>query len=400
MNMKRWILFLPLFAGFVCFYLNADESLHGNSREADGIVVTAAKMFTINDHEPEKFYFRRPKNLAVDRDEKIYVMDRRQLLQFSPTGELIQNMATFGQGPGETTFLADYQICDTTVILFNAYPSKIVWKERESGKFVREKRIDFNGKLDYLFRFQETGDNAEIFAFKTRHIPGMKKIPGVVDAVDGFISVSAEGMLLRKNIYSFPSQLLVAKYPSGDLATSEISNFQTCLKDNKSFYFVDSFKYQIKLCDMERGLVAAIKPRPQSYRSVKITKKNKKYAQKDRLSINGKWYNPPLPEHFQDIMGMFKNNGQLWVLTSTIDEDKGVLVDVYDNRENYVRQFYLKLPEHINPYYLATAPMTIHKDCLYLVERSQYPEYAYSISKYRLVGEQVIREAVLKNHPF
>ncbi len=64
-----------------------------------------------------------------------------------------------------------------------------------------------------------------------------------------------------------------------------------------------------------------------------------------RLNVNVKSFEMPARSFSRDISSLQSVSGSIWVMTSTRDEKKGVLVDVFDIDGTYQDAFYLKLPE-------------------------------------------------------
>ena len=51
---------------------------------------------------------------------------------------------------------------------------------------------------------------------------------------------------------------------------------------------------------------------------------------------------PPPPKFFNDISALYIVNDKLWVRTSTRDEEKGYLIDVFEFDGRFIDSFYLK----------------------------------------------------------
>jgi len=371
--MRRMIVIL-LINNILCFCFsqravkNPDKPIN----KMHGRVVELKEILKIDD-KPDTYYFRRPHNLKVDSMENIYIIDSKQFLKFNKEGEFVQNLFKYGQGPGEVVFIENYQLIENETIIFNSYPPKILWLDK-NGQLLNEKRIDFNGSLNFLFYHQGK------FIFKNRNIPGIKKDMAEIDAIDKIISFSRDGQLLDNNIYSFNSKILLVKFSADNFAISEMSNFLVCENDNKSFYFSNTPEYEVKLFDLEKQQVIQAIKRP--YRRVKILKGQEKYVIRDRVFYRGKWVSPPLPEYFDDIIRIFKVKDNLWIITSTVDKQKGILVDVFDRKGSYNDNFHLKLPKHIEPYSLILTPLSISENCLYIISRDE--QQYYIILKYML----------------
>ena len=52
-------------------------------------------------------------------------------------------------------------------------------------------------------------------------------------------------------------------------------------------------------------------------------------------------YNPPKKKFKIDIEDLIYNNGNLWVKTSTKDDKKGILYDLYDSEARFLDSFFI-----------------------------------------------------------
>jgi hypothetical protein len=108
------------------------------------------------------------------------------------------------------------------------------------------------------------------------------------------------------------------------------------------------------------------------YERVKPTKETKKYApggNYGKISIGGGWFEPPVAKYHLDIQMMFMVKDKLWVITSMVDEKKGILVDVFDGEGHYVDNFYLSYPEGVEPYSVGRWIKAASDDFIYTVEK-------------------------------
>jgi len=85
---------------------------------------------------------------------------------------------------------------------------------------------------------------------------------------------------------------------------------------------------------------------------------------------------------FNDIMALVLFKDKLLVFTSTLDEEKGVLVDIFSKDGKYLDYVYMQLKELHRPDTLGGSKIVADGDFLYLMERDE--EDVYSIVKYKL----------------
>ncbi len=85
-------------------------------------------------------------------------------------------------------------------------------------------------------------------------------------------------------------------------------------------------EYLIKLFDLQQNKV--------------VLEFNRKYSRvtpppgfkiKGAVIINNKKHTAPTPKYLNDIEKIFVRKKKIWVFTSTKDEKKGVLVDIFDS---------------------------------------------------------------------
>ena len=102
---------------------------------------------------------------------------------------------------------------------------------------------------------------------------------------------------------------------------------------------------------------------------------NRKYTgvayQKEKQEHGVRVLNPSPPEFFNDIQKLYFHKNRLWVLTSTIEKEKGVLVDIFSREGNYMDNFYLPLPQVENVHQLERINLTFHKNHFFIVEMDE-----------------------------
>lgn len=323
----------------------------------------------------EGFYFRSPKKLKVDKEGNIYILDDKQLLKFRSDGTFEVNMFKFGHGPGELTFISDYCIEENEIVLFNIYPAKIV-RFGLNGEFRQESRCRIKGETGFLSCLEGN------CLFTVRDFPVIKKDESVIKLDNRLIMTTPDGRMLFDNLYEYSSEIFAVRLGL-DFSTADISNFLFCRKDGHSFFFSYTPEYDIKLFDTKIGKPKSLRLKDK-YGRIRVSKENEKYLVKSKIISGDKVYTPPLPGYYDDIIGLIMNGDKLWALTSTYVREKGLRVDVYDIYGKYSDSLFLRLPAHINPYYLVVSPPAIAGDYFYLVERDK--EYVFTIAKYKIMN--------------
>ena len=92
---------------------------------------------------------------------------------------------------------------------------------------------------------------------------------------------------------------------------------------------------------------------------------------------------PPV-DHLNDVQKIFVQEDKIWAMTSTVDEDKGFLVDVFNRNGEYVDNFYLPVHLQVKVEGLSRHPITISGDELFIVEYDA--DGIPSLVKYKMKG--------------
>jgi hypothetical protein len=319
----------------------------------------------------DKYYFQFPYNLKVASDGSIFVQDREQLLQFDPNGKFIRNFFKKGQGPGEMESIDNYWLNEKNVIIHGETPNKILWINF-NGERVKEFRI--YGKdvfLSFLTFCQNT------YYFIQSEIPFVKGEPSIVDYPQNLISLSGEGGEI-KNLISFPIKSFVAVV-GGSRGSLAINRLIAVPYKEKYLFVSHTPEYVLKLYDLEKNQVIRIFKR--KYKRVETPPEIQKQGGGYVMLNNQKFTKPP-QKYMNDITNLFVFKDKLWVLTSTKDKNKGILIDVYDFEGKYVDNFYLKFPNYLSLDIYNLYTMTIAEDFLYLTQKKA--DETIELAKYKI----------------
>lgn len=343
-----------------------------------GRTLTAQKVLEITDAS-ENYFFKSPYRLKIGPDGRIYVMDKDQLLKFSPSGEFVKNFLKLGQGPGETSNVSNYIIEeDNSVVVHNWSPNKLVFLDSH-GELIKEKRLPFDRYCEFLFM------NKTNYYLFTLTAPDTKGGVKYVDVHKKMTVVSREDMSIKKTT-SLPLRVYMLNIPDGPhIRVNLIDLLSHRFKDNL-FYFSHTFEYGIKLIDLDKKEI--ISEITREYPRVKVTEENEKHLNSGRFGFNGKTYKSPTPEYFLDILSLHVIDDKLLVITSTVDKEKGVLVDVYDEKGKYINNFFIKFPNPEVYFRLNQYQTTIAKDTVFLIEKDE--DENWIISKYKVLFTELL----------
>jgi hypothetical protein len=309
-----------------------------------GRVVKLRQILKIVDQE-DTFFFKHPGNIKVSTDGNIFVRDKKQLLMFDNNGTFLKNFYKEGQGPGEVTNISNYTLAGDRIILHDSGQNKIVAFNTKNGEKVTEFR--FMRSKYSLVTFQYYFEHAYYFS-KWLPIDTRGKLE-IIDGKASIIRVWEQGEKWQP-AFSFSLKQMVLR--SGDRVFSGgrcpilISQW-----GNGAIYLSHTPGYEIKLYDLKSHKI--IKRFTRKYKRIKVTEESKKYAPGGNfgeISIDGsQWYSVPVPEYHLDIQMLLQINGKLWVVTSTVEKDNNVLVDVFSPDGIYEDNFYLTCPPNIVP---------------------------------------------------
>jgi hypothetical protein len=138
-------------------------------------------------------------------------------------------------------------------------------------------------------------------------------------------------------------------------------------------------EYLVNVFDLDTGRVGRTLRR--DYRRVKPVEVVDKTKQ-PRIIMGDKTYTAP-PQKFQDdIRNLLAHGDRLWVMTSTVDRLKGVLIDVFDMQGRYVDNFYIRFPHGLPDPSFGFFQMALSGDSLYLIEKDE--NEISTLVKYRL----------------
>jgi hypothetical protein len=318
----------------------------------------------------EHFYFKLPYNIKEAADGCFYVQDQDQFLKFSPDGKFVKNLMKKGQGAGELVNISNYLLLtENEIVIHNNYPNKII-KIDANGKLLFEKRIYEN---KYMTVFHQDRDR---YFFLNREVENTKGKAKMVEVDLQILSVLKSDFTIEKK-FSF-TMINFAFRAEGVFAIIRTTPFLICPFRENLLFISHTHEYGIKLIDLDSSKIVFEFKR--DYERVRVTEENKKYLPPGHFTIAGKLQKPPTPKYLNDIQSIHFINNKLWVFTSTVDKEKGVLVDVFDENGKYVDCFYLKFQYNESNYKLEQNKLAVGNNVLYLVEQNK--EGNWMITKY------------------
>lgn len=343
---------------------NPEDPVNKNA----GRVLQLTEELRITDTQGD-FYFISPGNIKIAPDGSIFVLDEEQFLKFDKEGKFLKNLFKKGQGPGEFERIGNYLFSGNEIVVIQGRPNKIV-------------RLDTQGELISEIRPEE-GVSKLITCFEDEYImarssfPKLEKAgeePEIIDIKWSLKLVTKDGKVQGPNL-DFP-----VKWYAKRVQNAIIANFIVYFTARP---FMDKFlvichtqDYLLKLLDLES--LQIVRTFTREYRKVKHKPDKTGHVE---VRPNTFTLVPPV-DYLNDVQKLFIQNRTIWVMTSTVDEEKGILVDVFNQKGEYTDKFYLPIQQHVEIEGLSQHPMTISGDALFIVE---YDENDIpSVAKYKI----------------
>ena len=237
------------------------------------------------------------------------------------------------------------------------------------GKYIKEFRIHELPSFTWLHHFCDS-----TYYFIGHRIPSTEGKAMVLDVLYDLISATEGGQEIEK-LTSFPVESFAIS-SGGGRAMASIAEFTSAPYKGKYLAICHTQEYLLKIYDLESQ--KTVRSFRRKYRRVKVPPGRKVGGS---IGVKGKTYSPPRT-YLNDITRIFAVNEHFWIMTSTSDEKKGVLIDVFDFEGRYIDNFYLKIPGKIDPIFIGYTPMTLSENLLHMRVRNE--DETYSFKKYRI----------------
>jgi len=342
------------------------ENLEMPQSQNAGRIVSLKEIMRIDDKH-DGYFFQYPNNLKAAADGGLFVKDKNQFLKFDKNGLFLGNFFRHGQGPGELQFLENYIFHEGHIVIFDRPLSKIMCLTQD-GKLKSELKLRIPGIDSFLTKYDG------YFYFLKSTPPETKGVPEIVELDENLIAVKPDGETMQQ-VMAFPRPYMIMKAGNNSFIDPR-AKLLKCFRDEDTVFISHTPEYMIKLFSLkEKKVLFQFK---REYERVKPTKESKKYApggNYGKISIGGAWFDPPVANYHLDIQMMFLVKNRLWIVTSTVEEKKGILVDVFDMGGKYVDNFYLSYPEGVVPYSVNSWLKAASDDFIYTVERGGAEEF-------------------------
>lgn len=350
--MKKIIVLLPSLM-VLTFFLPSQEIIQNPRKPLSsdaGRILEVEEAFRITDESGE-FFFKWASRLQVAEDGSIFLTDESQFLKFTPDGKYLKNIFIKGQGPGEIqSSFYFYHLQDENIFVYDPMNRKIIFMDQE-GKLIDE----FKLKERYVQFIGLWEDN---FILTKYFYPDFEEPTGKVFEIPGKIFfISKEGDIMNE-CSGIPWKMFIA--PNIGVRIPILAAIIS--EDGKACFISDPDEYLVSVLDLEK--LEFVRKFKRDYPRVKRPKR--KTPSRSSIKI-------PEIKYENDIVYLYNFKGNLWVETSTNDDKKGTLYDVFNREGQYIDSFWLDVGELINT----------HGDYLFVRERDE--DGNISIVKYRVL---------------
>lgn len=285
-----------------------------------GRVLALTQVWHITD-EAGAFYFKYPNQLQAADDSTVFVADEDQLLRFSPEGTFLKNVGRKGQGPGEIGGYFAYFVRGRDLFIQDMNSQRF-WRADFDGVFQEAINLankDYRGFLGVL---------PDGFLFLKTVWPPFNERTGKPMEIPHIVArVARDGSEIKEVATFRPKDFL-----GPESAMSLTAKITALSPDGKLLYALHGRDYLIEVVDVEAAKI--------------VRRFGRAYPKVPHIENEGeasfrKKYGSPRLEYEIDVRNLYPVGDLLWVETSTNDQAKGRLIDVFDHEGHFIDNFYL-----------------------------------------------------------
>lgn len=361
--MKNFILyfilmvcFAPLLVGIEALAVieNSGVPLNKNA----GRIVRLTEVMRISG-EHDDFFFKRPSRIKIASDGSFYLIDNKQFLRFDRTGRFLANLHKVGEGPGETVYIYDYYFSKKGILIFSHQPRKIIETDL-AGNLLNEYRVS-----------KKIGITKNLGVYNDRYWIASGGFGDLKDNMKGIVDMklqlgwkTTDGKAGNTDLI-FTETIYLSKRTVGNGIQTMMSNLVPAifaLAPDGNLFVSDSREYSIKQVSLDKEKMVR-----------EFSRKYPRVHYKDETGIKRGNRNStvPTPEFFNDVLKLLFYQDALWVMTSSIEKEKGILIDVFSRGGRYVDSFYLPLPQVHTVKDLLIKTIAVSGNHLFTVEKDE-----------------------------
>ena len=332
--MKRIGVFLGCF--FITAYLLPQDVVKNGRVPLNpdgGRVLNIEEVLRI-EGEGEGYFHNGATALDVDGEGNIYIQDAwstaipMHFLKFSPDGRFIKDLYRQGEGPGEIANMYEFVLGDDVIYVFDMTKRKLIVFSME-GELVEEIKHEKDGLSELL------GLHGGGLVAVRREYPVERPTSGLYDILHHIGLLPCEGGEPKPPLTLSQKSFFIASGLGGGgmswapsilaLRQGKIAACTTC-------------NYLVEVYDLDKKKV--------------ITRFNRrypriKYEMQDRMKDFVNKFNAPKKKYVNDIKNLFIDGDFIWVETSTVDEEKGKLFDLFDDQGRFLDSFFIPIEGQI-----------------------------------------------------
>jgi len=308
------------------------------------------------------FFFRIPMDAGMNDEGYIFISDYlgSNFLKFSPEGKFLKNLYKKGEGPGEIQNMFGFAISQDKIFIYDFNKRKIIITDQK-GDLISENSYEIETYNDFY------GIYKNWFVFKKWIVPQGpdRKTSKLYQDKHTVVLLSKDG-ITKRDSYTFPNERFWIAISQGG-GFSIWDPFDAVLDENLGYLYVSSSReYLIRVLDLNKGIVV---------RNFRRKYKRVNYEMRQSEVEFMKKHNNPKKKYKEDIINLFMNRNLLWAETSTADDDKGIMIDIFNPEGEFIDNFYLNLKGEL---------ISVQNDYIFVRETDEDENWV--IKKYKIVG--------------
>jgi len=244
----------------------------------------------------DEYYIETNFGSRIDNEGNIFVLDKSKVLKFDKEGQFLKQFSL----PEVLPTFNGFGVDDSNIIVFNRHPLKpsvLVFNHKtgEKKNFELPDRrsvfVCYENKQVYLI-----GNSLTSLSIETGEITPVSNLR--LNVVETILEGGAVAQLTR------------------DTKAAMLSNSEMLISNTE--------EYEVKVLDIVSG---------------KVKKKfTRKYERVPNKAVMGGFQ----AKFTDDINKIISRENEIWIITSSFDQQKGYLVDVFNTEGRYMDRFYLR----------------------------------------------------------
>jgi hypothetical protein len=325
-----------------------------------GRIVPLKEVLRIKD-DGKDVNFRFPYDLLVGKNGDVLFYDNFVLYKFDKNGRRLASMVRSGQGPGEANMRTGAVVInDDRIQVLALAPPKIMIFDG-AGRLQQEIKTEVLSN----YGFSCLGGKSWIFRYPQIKPDGIPANGGEID-----LPISLEELAP-----DFSHTTKAAEFPRRYFFVNrgswyEWTGFGWAVKEPDHLYIHHTSEYRIAQFNTTSKTVERVFSR--EYSRVERPAESRESSPGVKL---------PPRKYYDDILALLVAGDRLWAVTSTVDTEKNLLVDVFDPDGRYVDCFYLRFPGNFTRRIYQGRVAT---DGIFLYTIDEAPDGFVSIGKYSL----------------